>query len=114
MRIYFYDGPLSHAPKPVRGYLSIPIDAAYGPMTCEYELDNILKLEDNNSIDILSNSLVALSHTYGWNEKEGHTDIYIWRNDLDQYIRIDQLVDKDIRRPHNIEKMYRAGVFNPN
>lgn len=117
MRIYFYDGSLCEASKP-GDEMYYRIDAMDGPTTCKINIQGLSDMVNHNEIAydnvaILSNSLVALSHEYGWNEREGHTDIYIWRFDLNKYVRIDELTDKEIRKAHNIEKMYRAGVFNP-
>ena len=114
MKIYFYDGQLKNASFPYDLYLvnermiSI-IDARFGPK------DNIKRLEElqkRKEQYILTNSLVALSHAYGWNWVENHTDIYLWVEKQHKYVRLDELTDREIRCAHNIEKMYLAGVFD--
>ena len=114
MRIYFYDGDLKNAAFPQSLYnnkvhtLNV-VDGRYGPKANTEQLDETLKLPRQF---ILTNSLIALSHKYGWNEEENHTDIYLYVEELDKYVRIDELTDKDIRYAHNIEKMYLSGVFD--
>ena len=118
MKVYFYDGILKEAP--VMGCLpeeadaqTFHVDARYGPKENREKLGALANLEQHGSpVYVLTNSLLALSHTYGWDEEENHTNIYLWVEDLDKYVRIDDLTDKDIRQAHNIEKMYIAGAFD--
>ena len=117
MRIYFYDGKMVDAPGSsiIHPCVLRCVYADEGSTMNKQDLMCYQLEEKDHELPtaILTNSLVALSHEYGWNEAEGHTDIYIWRFDLNKYVRIDELTDKDIRKAHNVEKMYRAGVFNP-
>ena len=109
MKIYFYDGFLLDAP---RGALNQPytaLDAAYGPT---HNMRVLTDLQvDHQNWAVLTNSLVALTHQFGWDEQEKHTDIYLWVEQLKDYIRIDRLTQKEIRYAHNIEHMYIAGTF---
>lgn len=104
MKIYFYDGDLEDwSDNPLE-----KIDAKYGPSANQNKLSDLLW---NNTDGILTNSLVALSHEYGWNHHENHTDIYLWIDKLHRFIRLDHLTNKDIRYAHNIEKMYLSGTL---
>lgn len=104
MKIYFYDGNLEDwSDNPLE-----KIDAKYGPSANQNKLSDLLW---NNTDEILTNSLVALSHEYGWNHQENHTDIYLWVDELHRFIRVDRLTIKYIRWAHNIEKMYLAGTL---
>ena len=104
MKIYFYDGDLEDwSDNPLE-----KIDAKHGP-SANLRLLQVLYVV--NTEQVITNSLVALSHEYGWNHHENHTDIYLWIDELHRFIRIDMLVKKDIKWAHNIEKMYLAGAF---
>ena len=61
---------------------------------------------------ILTNSLVALDHRYGWNKKENHTDIYFYVESKHDFVRCDELAGREIREGHNIMKMFMNGVFD--
>lgn len=84
------------------------IDAKYGP-SANLQLLQVLYVV--NTEEVLTNSLVALSHEYGYDHHENHTDIYLWIDELHRFIRIDRLTKKDIRYAHNIEKMYLTGTL---
>jgi hypothetical protein len=115
MKVYFYDGDLLDAPPPnsiIDEFKRVEcIDAAFGPSSVLATLSEYKEHPVENT-SLLSNSILALSHEYGWNEAENHTDIYIYSEKADKYIRIDKLTDKEIRRAHNIGKMYIAGTFD--
>lgn len=64
----------------------------------------------DDDFSIITNDL----HIFGdsranWNDEENHTQAYIVVNDEPK--RIDTLTKKEIRKPHNIERMYIAGAF---
>lgn len=116
MKIYFFDGRLEDIHNIIDidfVYLGnvITIDGADGPQCNRKELHRCKEHVYERDVIILTNSLVALSHDYGWNEEENHTDIYLWIDELHDFIRIDRLTAKEIRYAHNIEKMYLAGAF---
>lgn len=122
MKILFYDGSLhnffndvTQRPDIMHHYLHpaeahVMVDADDGP-TANYKKLKELSEEDFPYY-ILTNSLVALSHVFGWNDKEKHTDIYLWREKYKDFIRCDRLTLKDIREAHNIEKMYMSDAFD--
>ena len=110
MKILFYDGDFRQWCRPATIRYYHTIDAAHGPS------DNIKQLElaRLNYYDcvIFTNSLVALDHRYGWNEKENHTDIYFYVKSKRDFVRCDELTDREIREGHNIMKMFMNGVFD--
>lgn len=104
MKIYFYDGDLEDiSDSPLE-----KVDAKYGPSA---NLRLLQALHAADTKEIITNSLVALSHEYGYDHHENHTDIHLWIDELHRFIRIDRLTKKDIRWAHNIEKMYLAGTL---
>ena len=118
MKVYFYDGVLEDAfvmecfPEDADAQI-FHVDARYGPKKNMKKLKTLANIEQYGSpVYVLTNSLLALSHTYGWDEEGNHTNIYLWVEDLDKYVRIDNLTDREIRQGHNIAKMYLAGTFS--
>lgn len=114
MKILFYDGSLTEflreSDTGKRYAPFVMVDADDGP-TANYEKLTALLNEKFSDI-VLTNSLVALSHVFGWNEEHNGTEIYLWRNKYKDFIRCDLLTTKEIREGHNIEKMYMAGSFD--
>lgn len=111
MNVYFYDGPLSEAPTVENVDIFRYIDAGEGPSHNIIEL-SILYVMKYRNMSILTNSVLALDHNYAWDEKENHTEIYLYVRKLQKYIRIDRLTEKELREGHNIMKMYLAGSFD--
>lgn len=62
--------------------------------------------------NLLTNCIIALSTNYCWNEELNIPEIYLWRHNIKQFVRIDMLTEKELRRAHNIEKLYRTRVFD--
>lgn len=110
MKILFYDGDVRQwcRPATIRHYNTL--DAAYGPS------NNIEQLEwvclNYYDCILLTNSLVALDHRYGWNKKENHTDIYFYVESKHDFVRCDELTEREIREGHNIMKMFMNGAFD--
>ena len=67
---------------------------------------------DGEYAAIFTNSLVALDHRYGWNEKENHTDIYFYVESKQDFVRCDKLTEREIREGHDIMKMFMNGEFD--
>ena len=110
MKIYFEDGELISTPYlPFNNYYKI--DAKYGPKHNRDRLDNFR--ENNPDCIIYTNSLIALSNEYAWNEELGVPEIYIRAGEYMCFARIDTLTEKELRYAHNICKMYLAGSFDP-
>lgn len=111
MKILFYDGD-------IRWWACPSIFSNYNRLGASWGYtDNIKALELyreklGEDSTILTNSLVALDHKYGWNEKENHTDIYFYVESKHDFVRCDELTEKEIRKGHNILKMFMNGVFD--
>ena len=106
MKIYFEDGEISNYTPLVDGII---IDARYGFYDNYRRLKLIDDSKDSDAV-VYTNSLVALDNDWCWNEKEHRPELYfrdiagVWKN-------CTELTDKEIRRAHNLEKMYIAGSF---
>lgn len=114
MRILFYDGNLLDFLFENQKHFNLQntpfIDARQGPKAC-YEKLRKLSSDKNPPKSVLTNSLTALTHVFGWNEAEHHTDIYIWCEHHADFVRCDFLTKKEIREAHNIEKIYMSYGF---
>lgn len=111
MKILFYDGDIREGfcPSSFSNYSKLNA-------TCGYT--NVIKTLDlykevlSKDATILTNSIVALDHRYGWDEKENHTDIYFYVESKHDFVRCDELTEKEIRKEHNIMKMFMNGAFD--
>lgn len=109
MKIYFEDGELVSTPYlPFNDYYKI--DAKYGPKHNRNMLDIIKECSPDRVI--YTNSLIALSNEYAWNEELGVPEIYIRAGEYMCFARIDTLTERELRYAHNICKMYLAGAFD--
>ena len=107
MKIYFEDGELKR-PNSINFRYRYLVDAKYG-YTSNAALLNCIKNLDNDA-SVYTNSVIALNNDFAWNDALKVSEIYLIKED--EFIRIDNLTDKELRRPHNIMKMYMAGAFN--
>ena len=109
MKIYFEDGELLESPQlPITDF--VVIDAKDGVNRNLYELDELLKA--NPTATIYTNSILAFNNDYAWNDELGVPEIYIRGGRLYVFTRIDKLTLKELRKAHNLAKMYIAGAFN--
>lgn len=111
MKILFYDGSIRRFSRPTNIKYHFPIDASNGYSNNLEDLQSLIK-DFNGDPIVLTNSLVALDHRYGWNTKENHTDIYFYVESKHDFVRCDKLTDREIREGHNIMKMFMNGEFN--
>lgn len=115
MKIYFEDGELNCIEDlPYYENIYIKVDAAKGFSHCKSLLDTFNKNEDKFKYPIVvyTNSLLALNNDYAWDDKYDVPEIYIRNKDKNEdFIRIDKLTKKTLRKAHNIMKMYIAGAF---
>lgn len=109
MKIYFEDGELIDVTR-----LTIKpdfcVDAKNG-VTNNINLLDIIKETDPNAI-IYTNSIFAFDNKYAWNNELKVPDICIRATEYMIFKCIDTLTDKELRRAHNLAKMYVAGAFN--
>ena len=107
MKIYFEDGALFR-PHSIDFRYRYIVEAGYG------YTDNVDWLEDIRRIDyystVYTNSIIALDNKFAWNDELKVPEIYLVKDG--EFVRIDKLTDKELRKEHNIMKMYMAGVFN--
>lgn len=113
MRIYFEDGSLIAYDVAEVPYDSIYIDAYYG-VTDNIDCLNVAKDSTDNKGVVYTNQILAFDNKYGWNDDDGHVDIYIRHPDttFGEWKRIDKLTERTIRRGNNVGKLYLAGEFN--
>jgi hypothetical protein len=111
MKIYFEDGELGSS-----GYLPITryivVNAACGVSRNINVLDDIKECEPNATV--YTNSILAFSNEYAWNEELKVPEIYIRAGEHMLFTRIDKLTERELRRAHNLAKMYIAGAFEKN
>jgi hypothetical protein len=111
MKILFYDGSIRRFSRPTNIKYHFPIDASNGYSSNLEDLQSLIK-DFNGDPIVLTNSLVALDHRYGWNEKENHTDIYFYVESKHDFVRCDELTEREIREGHNIMKMFLNREFD--
>lgn len=109
MKIYFEDDKLIDATQVPLDFF-IRIDAAEGPRENKQDLE--YAMEYHPKTPIYTNSLIALSNEYAWNEELGVPEIYIRAGEHMHFHRIDELTERELRFAHNICKMYLAGSFD--
>lgn len=110
MKILFYDGPIKRWSRPTSFTHYNTVDAGAGYTNNVRELEAYQKFWGDNTI-VLTNSMVALTHDFGWNQSEKHTDIYFYIESEHDFIRCDRLTFREIREGHNIAKLFMAGEF---
>lgn len=113
MIIYFEDGSITNESLySATGEELIKIDAAQG-YTANYNRLIAIEEERDFNTRIYTNSLVALSNRWCWDEVNKIPQLYI-KNKNNEWENITHFTDKDLRNAHNLEKMYMSGAFNIN
>lgn len=110
MKILFYDGDIRQWDRPTNISYNYILDAAHRPSNNIERLE-LVRLNYYDCV-IFTNSLVALDHRYGWNEKENHTDIYFYVESKHDFVRCDELAGREIREGHSVMKMFLNGAFD--
>lgn len=113
MKIYFEDGELMREVQTAIGAL-FRVDGALGFSRNKEVLDIYNEYYKNTGKDVIiyTNSLVALSNKYCWNDDLKVPELYIrpgaGRKD---FVRVDKLTNRALRQAHNLRKMYMANEF---
>lgn len=109
MLIFFEDGLLAHNDL-LGHYYDYIVDAKYGYTQNVEKLDKIL--EEFPEAVIYTNSLVALNNKYCWNDDLETPDLYIREGWGLDFMRVDELTERQIKQAHNLMKMYMNGEFD--
>lgn len=113
MKIYFEDGPLEdivfigNTENPI---WITPVNGKYGPECNIQALERCKKYKPDCAI--YTNSIFAFSNKYAWNGKLKVPEIYIRAGVDEEWTRIDKLTNKELRKAHNLAKMYIDGAFS--
>lgn len=106
MKIYFEDGIIDTRKIPiVPDYI---VDAADG-VSNNLNLLYSLSVESPKCI-IYTNSILALENRYAWNDKRKTPDIFI-RGECGAFRKITKFTGRELRRGHNLKKLYISGEF---
>ena len=109
MKIYFEDGRLRDCELLPFDY-DYEVNAKDGYMCNREKLDGIKDTYSNSKV--YTNSLVALSSRYCWNDKLKVPELYIRSGEKQEFVRVDSLTDRKLRESHNLLKMYINGEFD--
>lgn len=114
MKILFYDGYLDENIVNVETFIKyrifVVINAAMGPRKAQKYFQE--HSEQYPDAVVLTNSLISLTHDFGWNKAENRTDIYFWSESKRDFVSADELTNKEIRKESNILHMFMSGVFH--
>ena len=111
MRIYFEDGGLRNGEEQRLG-CDISIDAGDGYSNNNRILEILdKKTFDRNRVSVYTNSLVAISNSYCWNDETNRPEIYFRSPKTGDFVHVYELTNAKIRRSQNLLAMYRSGVL---
>ena len=108
IKIYFEDDylvPFDQIPK-----CDFVLNAGAGIRRNEAELDMIYSCHPVCSL--YTNSLVALSNKYCWNDELKVPELYLRAGPNREFTRVDHLTDKELRKKDNLLALYCNGTFN--
>lgn len=111
MKILFYDGNIRYWSHLTSFSNYQRLSASWG-YTDNIKTLNLYREKFGEDCAVLTNSIIALDHKYGWNEKENHTDIYFYVKSKHDFVRCDKLTEREIREGHNIMTLFRGGEFD--
>ena len=111
MKVYFEDGRLVEHPDIDFDAGCWVIDARFGFNNCYDRLVMLKAEEDINRMHscVYTNFSAALNNRFAWNKELQVPEIYLRRNG--DWVRVDELTDRELREGHNIEKMWISGAF---
>lgn len=107
MKIYFEDGHLvlgRYAPD-----FNFVVDAEHGYSNNKKYLDFLQNTVPDCSV--YTNSLVALDNRYCWNDALRVPGLYLRAGEENEFKRVDELTDKELREGHNLLALFCNGGF---
>jgi hypothetical protein len=105
IKLYFVDGEITaKISRILYGQDSIYLTGLYG-----YS-ETLNQLKELTYVKIIISNLPYLLNLF-WSEESQRHEVYIWQEDLNDFKHISELTNKEIRKEHNIEKMFRNGAF---
>lgn len=110
MKIYFEDGELLK-PDFIEAPIIHIIDAKYGFLKNQEALDWYNDHYSYGTGYIYTNSLVALSNEYCWNDELKVPELYIRPSAGREFVRVDKLTLRELRQAHNLMRMYMTNAF---
>lgn len=110
MKIYFEDGELTNEVQAAIG-ATHRVDGKFGFLQNQQALDTYNEYYKNHDVIIYTNSLVALSNEYCWNDELKVPELYIRPGAGREFVRVDLLTERWLREGHNLMKMYIANEF---
>lgn len=110
MIVYFENGSITNeALYSSSGEEMIKVDAGMGYNHCRRRLRQIDEKYPFDT-EVYTNSLDAFSNCWCWDEDKKIPMIYV-RNENGDWMLIDELTTRELRRAHNLEKFYVNGEF---
>lgn len=109
MIIFFEDGSINNSLL-IDGKEVFKIDAAFG-VTINYNMLLAIDKEMDFDTRVYTNSIIALSNRWCWDEQSEVPQVYI-RNADHKWEHITHFTNRQLKQGHNLEKMYRSGEFD--
>lgn len=110
MKIYFEDGRMFTANTHGVPRYDFTISGRNGYSQNKMALDAILA-EQNPNYVVYTNSLIALNNRYCWNNDLKVPELYLRAGDDNEFTRVDELTDRELREGHNIRALFENGGF---
>lgn len=110
MKIYFEDGHLKTDLSFLSEEVDSIVDAAAGVNSNINILDSLMM--SNPDRVVYTNSIFAFDNRYAWSEKLKVPEVYIRSGELTTFTRIDKLTSRELKKGHNLARMYIAGEFD--
>ena len=108
MKIYFEDGELRHYTQ-ISFEVDLAVQANLGVTQNLSMLDCFVK--HNPDATVYTNSILALSNKYCWNKDLQVPELYIRAGARMEFTRVDKLTTRELRKGHNLMKLYINGEF---
>lgn len=110
MKIYFEDGVLT-ATQHLKLGCKRTVNASTG-YSNNVDVLNKWKYEYPENDAIYTNSLAALSNHYCWNDELGIPELYIRSSKTNEFVRVDELTNRELRAEDDLLNLYLSGEFN--